>query len=421
MAITAQELGRRLKVARESVGLTQEEAATHVEVTRASVTQIEAGMRAPNSLHLVRLAELYRREVGDLLAQDFDEAKRDALAVLFRADAQIANDPVRAQAVQEYARLCREYTNLESLLNLNKDHLFPVAYDVPLPGNRWEAIRQGERVAELERARLKLGDGPIRNVEDVLEAQGLRVAELSLPENISGFFLNDARFGLSIVVNVNHHPRRRAFSYAHEYCHVLADRDRTSLVSKSENREDLPEVRANAFSAAFLMPEEGVSELVRAMGKGELSRSVLQAFDEGKAVSGQRRVPAFSQDFQLYDVIHLAHHFCVSYEMTLYRLLNLKLISDEQQKQLAEQRDLANTIRDRLWPESEGAGQRSEFRHRLFFLALEAYRREAISRRKVKELATLAQLAGDELEELLAPIDRQPEGLKERSVHIPKG
>src|SRR5712692_11281839 len=142
------------------------------------------------------------------------------------------------------------------------------------------------------------------------------------------------------------------------------------------------------------MPEAGVRAFVRRFGKGEQSRSELRAYDETAVVEAQRRREAHSQDMQVYDVAHLAHHFGVSYEMTLYRLLNLKLISDEQQKSLAEQRDQANTIRDRLWPEAEGPGQRSEFRHRLFFLALEAYRREAISRGKVRELATLAQLPG---------------------------
>lgn len=406
MAISKEELGHRLRLARENARLTQEEVAQDLGISRSALAQVEGGMRPPNSLQLARLAELYGREVGDFLKADFDEGHQDALAALFRADTQLAEDRLRARAVRECAALCREYTNLEAILGLDKDRVYPVEYDVPSPRNRWEAIRQGERLAELERARLKLGDGPIRDMVGVLEPQGLRVIELSVPENISGLFLNDPRYGLSIVINADHHIRRRFFSYAHEYCHVLADRDRTSLVSKAENREELSEVRANAFAAALLMPESGVRAFVRAMGKGEPSRSVLQAYDEAEALAGQRRQEAYSQDLQVYDVVHLAHHFGVSYETALYRLLNLKLISEEEHLRLVEQRDLANTVRRLLGPEPHDALQdRRDLRHRFLLLALEAFRRELISRGKLKELYTLAHVPPEEISDLIAAVN----------------
>lgn len=423
MAITKEELGRRLRIARENAGLIQEEVAQELGLSRSALAQLEGGMRPPNSLQLAKLGELYGREVGDFLKADFEEAQRDALAALFRADAQLAEDRVRAKAVRECAALCRECTALETLLGFDKDRVYPVAYDTPPPRNKWEVIRQGERLAELERGRLKLGDGPIRDMAEILERQGLRLVELSLPENISGLFLNDPQHGLSIIINADHHARRRLFSYAHEYCHVLADRDRASLVSKAENREELSEVRANAFAAAFLMPEDGIRALVRAMGKGEPSRSVLQAYDEAEAVGGQKRVDAFSQDLQVYDVVHLAHHFGVSYETTLYRLLNLKLLSEEEHQRLAEQRELANTLRRFLWPEpQETAPERREFRHRFLFLALEAFRREAISRGKLKDLCTLAHVSPREINELIVAIKGGAKpGRKGRAVYIPNG
>jgi Zn-dependent peptidase ImmA (M78 family) len=272
-------------------------------------------------------------------------------------------------------------------------------------------------------------------VATVLEPQGLRLVEIPLDENISGIFLHDARHGLSIIVNTDHHPRRKVFSYAHEYCHVLADRDRTSVVSRTENREELSEIRANAFAAAFLMSEDGVRAFVRALGKGEPSRSVLQAFEEArhpseeaKAVAGQKREEAHSQDIQLYDVVHLARHFGVSYDAALYRLVNLKLLSEEERQRLAVQRELANTIRSYIEPEAEEAApKRREFRHQLLVLALEAYRREAISRGKLKELCALAEVPPQEIRDLIAAVEVAVEGPAEggsgrrgRGVHIPK-
>lgn len=409
MPITKEELGNRLKLARENIGLTQDQVASEVGVSRGFIAQIEIGVKAPNSLQLARLAELYGREIGDFLRADFS-AERDALAVLFRADAQLAQDPVRAQAVRESAILCREYANLEALLGLDRDRLYPVEYDAPAPRNKWEAIRQGERLAELERGRVKLGDGPIQDMAAVLEPQAVRPVEIPLPESVSGMFLADSRYGLSIIVNATHHPRRKVFSYTHEYCHVLVDRDRTAMVSRAENREDLSEVRANAFAAAFLMPENGVRAFIRVLGKGEHSRSVLQAFDEVKAVEGQKRMESRAQEFGFYDVAHIAHHFGVSYETALYRLLNLKLLSEQERERLADQRELANQIRSYLGREPhEVAPERPGFRHQLLMLAIEAFRREVISKGKLKELCALAQVPRREIRELIATIEESLE------------
>jgi len=423
MAITKEDLGRRLKIAREDAGLSQEEVGNELGVSRGLVAQMETAVKAPNSLQLAKMAEIYGREVGDFLRVEFEATQRDALGALFRADAQLAQDHDRAQAVRDCATLCREYTNLEGLLGVDKERVYPAEYGAQPPRNRWNAIRQGERLADLERGRLKLGDAPVRDLAAVLEPQGLRMIEVPLPENISGIFLSDPRHGLSIIVNAEHHPRRRVFSCAHEYCHVLADRQRTGMVSRAENRDELSEVRANAFAAAFLMPENGVRAFVRALGKGEPSRSVLQAFDETEAVGAQKRIEARSQEVQVYDVVHLAHHFGVSFEMALYRLLNLKLISEEEHKQLAEQRELANTLRRYFGPEEqEGAPGRREFRHQLLVLALEAFRREAISRGKLKELCALAQIPASEIRDLVAAVEGEtPPARKGRVANIPKG
>jgi hypothetical protein len=42
---------------------------------------------------------------------------------------------------------------------------------------RREAIPQGERLAELERARLRLGEEPLASLTAMLEARGVRVIE----------------------------------------------------------------------------------------------------------------------------------------------------------------------------------------------------------------------------------------------------
>ncbi len=197
------------------------------------------------------------------------------------------------------------------------------------------------------------------------------------------------------------------------------DRGRGGLVSRAENREELFEVRANAFAAAFLMPETGVRAFVRRLGKGEQSRSQLRAYDETAVVAGQRRREAHSQDIQVYDVAHSAHHFGVSYETALYRLLNLKLVTEEERAALAEQKEAGASIMRFLGPEPDAkAPGHKPFRHQLVLLAVEAHRRE-VSRAKLRELCELAQVQPGEFSALLATVERET-GPKGRRAYVPR-
>jgi Zn-dependent peptidase ImmA (M78 family) len=80
-----------------------------------------------------------------------------------------------------------------------------------------------------------------------------------------------------VVANRAHHYLRRRFSFAHEYAHVVADRDRSGLISRTSERDDLVEMRANAFAASFLMPEDGVRQFVAGLGKGSRAARSLKS------------------------------------------------------------------------------------------------------------------------------------------------
>jgi hypothetical protein len=156
-----------------------------------------------------------------------------------------------------------------------------------------------------------------------------------------------------------------------------------------------------------LLPEDGIRDFLRERGKGDPSRSELHAFDEHVAVAGQKRQDPRAQDLQVADVVALAHHFGVSYESALYRLQNLKLVSEAEREALAAQGALASRLRWLLDPEAkeDAATQKPRSRYGLAFLALEAFRAEAISRGKFRELCALAQVPADEVEGLIAAVE----------------
>ena len=272
------------------------------------------------------------------------------------------------------------------------------------PQKKWDAIQQGERVADEERRRLGMGMAPAPDMVELLETQGVRTAVVDLPPDVSGLTLSEGQVGLFIVANSVHHIWRRRFSFAHEYAHVLVDRERSGLISRSSQKNDFTEIRANSFAAAFLMPREGVRQFVTGLGKGRASRAYADVFDDSEAVAVEGRSEPHSQDVQLYDVVQIAHHFGVSRLSALYRLQNLRLITEEE---LARMKASDDTGQGQAMaallglPDPDHQAVRNEFRHRFVGLGLEAFRRGQITRAKLLELGAMVALAAGDIDKLI--------------------
>jgi Zn-dependent peptidase ImmA (M78 family)/DNA-binding XRE family transcriptional regulator len=394
MAITREELGRRIRSAREGCGLTQEQLGELTGLSRLAVGQVEVGNRSVSSIELDLIAHVLARDIKSFLSETF--AEHDPLAALFRSDAALAEQSELRHALQDSLALGREMTNLERLLGIDRAQLRTASYELPGAKSKWDAIQQGQRVASDERQRLGLALAPVGDLVEILESQGVRTGMVSLPDNISGLTLWDSKIGIFVVINRRHSALRRRFSFAHEYAHVVLDRDRAGAISRAEDRADLLEVRANAFAAEFMMPAEGVRQFIQALGKGAASRSQMAVFDGTEVVQIEQRPAPGTQDIQLHDVVLLAHHFGVSRIFALYRLRNLRLIDEREIARLKEQEDsgAAKAMAEFLAADIEinERDSRDEFRRRFLGLALEAVRREEITASKFSELAGMLGL-----------------------------
>jgi len=316
----------------------------------------------------------------------------------------LVGEPFVLEKLRECMAIGRELTNLEHLVGIDRDLATVASYPLPSPKTRWEAVQQGQRLAEEERRRLGLGNAPLPDMGELLESQSVRTGLVDLPDDVSGLTLSDRKVGLFVVANRAHHYLRRRFSFAHEYAHVVADRERFGLISRASERDDLIEVRANGFAANFLMPEDGARQFVAGLGKGKASRAFAEVFDEAGSLNVEGRTEPGTQALQLYDVVQLAHHFGVSRLSSLFRLRNLRLVTaaefdhlkalDDQGKgkQLAELLGL---------PEPDHTEMRSEFKHRFLGLALEAFRRDEVSHGKLRELVAMVGLAANDLDQLI--------------------
>jgi Zn-dependent peptidase ImmA (M78 family)/DNA-binding XRE family transcriptional regulator len=409
VAISQAELGSRLKAAREACHLTQDDVARQLGVSRSTIAQMELGNRAVTSLELDKLAYLYGRDLRALLADEF--RPEDALVAVFRRHPDMVRNDQVLGAVRESLAAGREVTNLERLLGVDVDLAALPAYSLKTPATKWEAIQQAERIAAEERRRLGLGGAPLPGVGELLESQGVRTAQAPLPEDVSGLTVAEPDTGVLVIVNREHVARRRRFSFAHEYCHVLLDRDQKGAISRGADRDTLPEVRANAFAAAFLMPRDGVVTFLQGLAKGQPSRLRAEVYDEQAALPAQARPAPGSQDIQLYDVVLVAHHFGVSRISALYRLKNLKLLTEPEfaALQIQEEGGRGKEIAEVLGlpePEENGDGVRA----RIVTLALEAFRRGEITRAKLAELARQAGVEPERLDRAVADAGLSTEG-----------
>ncbi len=421
--LTQRELGQRLKSAREAIGLTQQQVADQVELTRVAISQIESGHRTVSSIELISLLRLYGRDMASFLEEK--PVEKDALAVLFRAHPDLLQNHIFYKSLRDAHELLREYGNLQKLLELDQERNLPPVYDYGEPKNVWEAIQMGEHAAEAERSRLRLGINPIRDMAELVESQGIPVIEIRLDNQISGIFMVEAEIQLCIFINEVHLDRakaRVAFTIAHEYGHILLDRDKVSAISKISNDRDLFEVRANAFAAAFLMPEEGVSQFLKNIDKGaSTSRERLLAYteqpDPDPLVGHYRRLASW-QIITLYDVVKFCAYFGISFEAALYRLRNTKFLSEELFDQLFQEKEKARRIARRLNIEKkEREHPFSNFALNFTGMAIEAHRRGKITRSKLINLARRVKF-DDVIDEVLHCM-----GIKddtEEDVHLPE-
>lgn len=380
VSINQAELARRLKEARIAADFTQDWIADRVGVSRSAIVQIEAGKRAVSSIELTRLAHQYGRDLGSFFAEEFNT--ENSLVAHFRAENGFDANEELIGSLQECLRVGRELADLETLTGADRV-ASTVAYRLQTPRTRWEALTQGRQTADAERQRLRLGDTPVEDIVSLLGGQGVRAAVLDLPDDVSGLTLVDHDAGPLVVANRANFSLRRAFSFAHEYGHVLMDRNDRGTISRQGDDQNLLEVRANSFAAAFLMPEDGIRRMIADLGR---STSARLARDTG---DGEVRPPSNSA-IRFTDVAELAHHYRVTRKAMAFRLRALGMLTPAQLEAILGVNETSGASIARglgLDPPNQHH-ERESFNRRFAKLATSAYEAQMISRSKLMEHLT---------------------------------
>ncbi|MBW1755317.1 MAG: ImmA/IrrE family metallo-endopeptidase [Deltaproteobacteria bacterium] len=408
----ANDLGPVLQKARTSRGFLQADVASELGVSRATIAQIETGRRSLKAEELRRLAAFYGCSPSELLAPATDDQEVDGVAELLGSYPDLAED----QGPSSFAGACaiaRALTDLEARLEIDSvAHSLP-SYRLERVSTPWQAARQGYRVAEDERRRLALGEGPVRFVDELLMTSGVRSAKATLPTGIISISIAQPDHGPLVVIDKNLGLEHRRFRYAHGLAHFLFDTEGPWRVCNSTVAPDLAEVRADAFASSLLMPQHGLRRYVETLGKETLGRAgptVLSVFSEGdgrdktgesRRVDGRQR--RGRHPITLSDVLRTAHYYGTSPSVAAHRLRNLRLLTDRELGQLETM--LHNEKRAAV--EGELALQAAPHEmdslcSRLAAFAASAFHRRNIDASRFNELADLAGVCVADRERLLA-------------------
>lgn len=98
VGIDRKAMGKRLRSAREYVGLSQDDVAEYLGVSRPAVTNMEAGNRKVSADELARLARLYRRPYEYFIGEE-TESEDVTTTALYRVTRDLS-DRDREQVLQ---------------------------------------------------------------------------------------------------------------------------------------------------------------------------------------------------------------------------------------------------------------------------------------------------------------------------------
>lgn len=341
--------------ARADVGLSQDDVARFIGVNRAMVSYWESGAREPNARQLTALSRLYR--VGlDALRDGTVGGDADYTDMLYRAGEGVS--PRALPGLRDFTAFLEFYGDLAEDVGFD---IRGLRHSPFVESREFQTQDDARRKAEEVRAWLRLGLGPIADVDQTAEMLGITVFRADLGENvgagISGGFLNHDRVRFSIVVNAMMTPGRRRFTIAHELAHALFH---SRSVSVSTDHKDAREKFADSFASEFLMPTEGLRRITEEYG-----------------VAGKISDPA--------DAVRIQRSFNVSWAMTLLRLRQARLLTPQSYSEFRHvrpvhlARSLGYEIADEEYGQDMRAWRIARFPRRFWMLVRIAVAKGAVS------------------------------------------
>lgn len=384
--LSAQEIGRRLRTARENASIKQEDAAQVIGMSRPTLVSIEKGVRRVRIQEIQLLARHYGISVNGLLRR---ESVHTNLVPRFRKLLE-TEDAHTTEAVRLFSGLIEAEVEMENILGIQRKRNYPPERGI----SEGDIVELAEKHAKELRDWLGVGTGPIIDIFSLIEFNlGIRLYQRRLPNSskVAGLFTYDASVGACIFINANHPLPRRTQTAAHELGHFYGTRQNPEVLEDDEKFLSRDERYANAFGRAFLSPSESFSESFRRLEEitGKVTRRLI---------------------------ILLAHQYSISRQACTLRLEELGLarkgtwawfdnnggITDLQAQEV-----LGETGSFR---EAERSDADRIISHRMSLMAHAAWKRELMSEGQLAELLKIGRV---ELRSVIDQIELEERGMDE--------
>ena len=156
-------IGTQLRSARESIGLSLEEAAASLNLSTAILAEWEDGRSEPPVEVLWQMSDLYRRAVDYFLKTTAEAPVQSAFRI---TNVRQLPDlgPEHRQVLIKFQELCRVQTELEEMLGVLRAPRVERVYVSVLASG----------LAEQQRAIFDLGSRPIHQLRTLLEEAGIK-------------------------------------------------------------------------------------------------------------------------------------------------------------------------------------------------------------------------------------------------------
>jgi Zn-dependent peptidase ImmA (M78 family)/DNA-binding XRE family transcriptional regulator len=248
--------GSRLRDARVARGQTASSLAEVAGVSAAAISQYEHGDASPKPGVLAKLAGELR-----LPEPHFFRPTRpvDPAPYLYRSLAAATKRAREAAEVRQ--RWCMDiYDFVLSYVTMPPPKIDDLGFDANPMRISPEEI---ERAASTLRAAWGLGDGPIRNMVETLEAHGCALSRFAFgAEKLSSF----SQFAMDrpvVMLNGDYDSAVRCrFNAAHELGHLVLHRRIDQRTADRPEVHKQMEAQAHRFAAAFLFPSAAVGDEV---------------------------------------------------------------------------------------------------------------------------------------------------------------
>lgn len=263
---------KRLRQARIKEKLSMDALCEKVKgvVSKQAISKYEAAKMMPSSSVLIALSEALKVNL-DYFFQSF-KFDVEEMQISFRKKSSVRSKDIAALKIRIQEEI-EHYLEIEEILGKEATIYNKVESDIVL-----SLPKDMVKCAQQVREQWQLGLDPIANVQDILEANGIKVIPISGLEGFDG--LSGMVNGMPIVV-LNKDMKmaeRLRFTALHEVGHLLFNQNISTSLSEHDK-----EKMCHAFASEMLLPSDVITNALA--GKAKLSLNELIFLQEMNGIS----------------------------------------------------------------------------------------------------------------------------------------